>query len=405
MKAPQTMLILAAAVFALFAAATCLAQGSGGSRGALPPVWTGPWNSDLVGKAPANGPRAPKSVHRVLHGSTLVRVDASPPWDSARAPRPSAAGLEKILSLLDTLNVTYARRLQLPKVVELRFFPVTGLEGSWLGETGYGLAPSRYDITTGVLVAGEYIGTDSGLLQSPELSAWITVHEYGHAIFASSMAARVPDVRRLMESYGEAGGFRRSQAALGPKTRGGLACTLNPQAVELLRDPDERRSASDSEAQACETWAQIQELLAPVEKAILANPAFPRLAAYDELFADLVAVVLSGDLDVMVRSLAIPRMSDDRELRERASLRSFANCASPKEISQSWARSHDYFAPARCELGSVLVSTRDRAAFLAQVLDVLALDLTEAIRESKPRNLIAENERLIQRIRQSWGRP
>lgn len=388
-------------VFATFMTGTVLwAQGSGGSHGASPPIpYPGmdPITTRIIqGGDLSPGRRAPLSSDVRLPGLLEVRVNASEPWP--HGPRPSDQGLKRVLAAFADINTRYGDGLRIPSVVNLRFLSLSGLEGEWLSDTGYGIPPTRYDVAREEITAGEALGSTQGALQSAEGSLTVMVHEYGHALFWANLEPALAGARELRALLGTQAELNDKLDSMSQFVHSGLACELDPtQLGQIIDDPHLNDSATQA---ACKRWDALQDEKRGIESRIQANAVHKRINAYAELFSDFVAVLESHSLTAMSDALSLPGLRNNEKFAAMIRLRSFAVCPSVSEarIDRSDPEDHGYFAPARCELGRWVGA----ANVLQRAFKVFADDLTESVRLDRKKNPIADNERLIQELRKEF---
>jgi hypothetical protein len=342
------------------------------------------------------GKRAPEHVDLRLPGPLTLHVDASAPWQDG--PRPSASGLGLVVNAISVVNSRYATGLLVPRELHLRFLTLSGLDGEWLADTGYGIPPTSYDEPSNTITAGEALGSTQGEPQSPSSSLPVTVHEYGHALFLLNLENALPIVREWSELVrrGAALQYRLDQA--GRSIHGGEPCVLDPNLLAiLLRDPSIN---SDAVRAQCDVWLGIRGQLDPVQAQIKAHPVSAKIGPYEELFSDLVAVLETGSPTSMETALLLPGLRDRSSFATKTHLRSFLDCPSPNQMNpdSSDPRGHTYFAPVRCELGRELLDEKSSRTLLGRAFEIFAKDLAESIEQNRAIDPAADNQRLIQEL-------
>ncbi|HUP57037.1 MAG TPA: hypothetical protein VM598_06265 [Bdellovibrionota bacterium] len=397
MRTKLAMILLA------LSATPCLAQGTGGSKGVSPSIWEPEMGESSPLRRQPGAP-APLAKLQTLSGGTVLRVDARGIEKTANSVRASAKGLGTVIAAFERINSRHAAGLVLPLELEIRFLAFTGFEGGWMSGTGYGLPATVYDDALKRLTLGEVLATRAGETQTPALTLGASLHEYGHALFAANAYTRIPELVQLGEMLRQKGSYLKRLEAKRTLTQDGLLCMDNIDELKKVLQ-DKALDASQAGSDACEEWARTTALLRALQRAIEEHPGYRYLDPYEELFADLVAVIGTSELDPIGDALGITGMDRVGDYLEKISRRSFASCPDLRTIPAH--DDHGYFSGARCALGELLRAQRNAVGlhdFLGRALDAIAVDLVDSIRASRARDPVADNERLIQGLRRAIAR-
>jgi hypothetical protein len=320
----------------------------------------------------------------------------------------------------------------------------------------------------GSLTVPHQLVTTRGLvrhMKHPAHTRAVIAHEYGHALFAEAMAREFPELERLKlerkqlfrerirPEFGEllAAGdakraadrdllvtasqelreehsqatarleelFRKTRDNLKPQQRVDRAGRrkLELAALRQRRDEVEAQLLAVADegvrARYVEATARYREAMKRVEAIGGMNVSLdpPDIeTAYDELFADVVAVLHDRDGRAVMRSSMYSGPHDDfGKIRARARMRDFTRRHSVKGWKET--NPHVLYGPVRSHLWRTYLShpggMEDRAGTLKKVFDAIREEIRErhAVAELYDLAPEAANERLIRRIDERFASP
>lgn len=329
---------------------------------------------------------------RTLIGGTVAHFDLTPSQPKQSAP--SFEEAEPITGLLNSVNETYSSVLTMPPVINVSVNKVVKGSSSLglLGELMGRIPRARYEPASNLLVVGTQLGDDTGKLQTTEKSKSATIHEYGHAIFDRNLDRLTPEnanrralIQRLLET----------DTAIRTITlrTSSFTCDQITYVQPFLSKLERYETATD-----CGNLKGLEQTKQSISATLHQQTWAKKLAAYQELFADTLAVLETGNRDTVVE--AFDFLKHVKANKELSPLRSFANCPSPKNLKLD--DPHSYFSAARCEIGRHVHGrlTKDqKAQLLTRVFDVLSKDFMECRRMACSDNIVADNERLVRSLK------
>lgn len=355
----------------------------------------------LVGLYSAVAPGAkaeqPVLVERILGDGRTAQFDLSPLRYAD--PRPTLREVDQIAETIQSVNETYSPVLSMPKSINVRLLKKIRVDSDLLsGAFGeiFSVPRASFRWESGTINVGISLETIDKNVQSPQRSLPATVHEYGHAIFSENLERVMPDFHEVGDLLRLHHRYSRQIKAFPGGDRLDGFCPI------FLANGTGGNKTNEAINANCPEFREIVLKQKALVDRISAQKWISKMTPYHELFADVIAVLESGNKEAMGDALAFIRspIRDPRSL----DLRSFTNCPAASEATET--KPHGYFSPVRCEIGKFIKSTMtkvEKAQLASKVFDVLAADLKRAISSKTMPDPVEDNTRLIHELQQALG--
>jgi hypothetical protein len=340
----------ASAIVLLFFASGCLfGEGEDGL------TWVGtaaPTVDDRCFSYEMGDPALPAATHRFTFAGTELAAHLN--------PNVPVSAAESALQIIGDVNRLVDGTLRVPTGLKVLFC-----------ESGAPL----YDLTTGFLLTSLFVEVD-GERGLPGTERASVGHEYGHAVFDQTASALSPRYVQFRQAYVAATATR----------------FLLGQEVDRLEEQGIDDLPPDLDARSSTNRLEFQR--------IAAQPHFQLLTSYGELFADTVAVFVSGDGQINSRGQQIGAYKNENPFRD------FTIEHNPATIPVTGNFHYSISAPARSFLWRAYRARPQRAAEMLSILlresiaDAEALPINAAGQTVSHPTSLAFTQSLLGRLRQ-----